>query len=199
MGFKSNRSGKAAILSNKQLQQLNDYLPEKYSLLTEVMLWGAGRVTECASIKVRNINFKEETIVLEKSTTKMKESRVASIHTSTIHKLKNWIIKHKLKQDDYIFFSASNNSKCRKGEQHLKFHTIDEYLRKAFDFIGIKGASSHSFRRSMATNLLNKGFTLREIMLITGHKNIATLQEYLDVDTSTTHQKYKKLISGVTL
>ena len=199
MGFKSNRSGKAAILSNKQLQQLNDYLPEKYSLLTEVMLWGAGRVTECASIKVRNINFKEETIVLEKITTKMKESRVASIHTSTIHKLKNWIIKHKLKQDDYIFFSASNNSKCRKGEQHLKFHTIDEYLRKAFDFIGIKGASSHSFRRSMATNLLNKGFTLREIMLITGHKNIATLQEYLDVDTSTTHQKYKKLISGVTL
>ena len=96
MGFNSNRSGKAAILSNKQLQQLNDYLPEKYSLLTEVMLWGAGRVTECASIKVRNINFKEETIVLEKSTTKMKESRVASIHTSTIHKLKNWIIKQKI-------------------------------------------------------------------------------------------------------
>ena len=199
MGFKSNRSGKAAILSNKQLQQLNDYLPEKYSLLTEVMLWGAGRVTECASIKVRNINFKEETIVLEKSTTKMKESRVASIHTSTIHKLKNWIIKHKLKQDDYIFFSASNNSKCKKGERHLRFHTIEEYFQKGFSWIGIKGASTHSFRRTQATNLLNSGFTLKEIMDITGHKNIATLQEYLDTDKSNTHKKYKQLISGVSL
>ena len=51
----------------------------------------------------------------------------------------------------------------------------------------------------MATNLLNKGFSLREIMHITGHKNIATLQEYLDVDKSNTHQKYKQLISGMKL
>ena len=65
MGFKSNRSGKAAILTNQQLKQLYDYLPEKYSLLAEVMLWGAGRVNECASIKVRSINIKEETIVKE--------------------------------------------------------------------------------------------------------------------------------------
>ena len=63
MGFKSNRSGKSSILSHQQLKALYDYLPEKYSLLAEVMLWGAGRVNECSSIKVRNINKKEETIV----------------------------------------------------------------------------------------------------------------------------------------
>ena len=199
MGFKSNRNGKAAILSSKQLQQLNEYLPEKYSLLAEVLLWSAGRVYETSTIKVRNINFKEETIVLEKSTTKCKESRIATHHPDTIHKLKNWVIKHKLNQDDYIFFSASNNQKCPKGKQHLKYHTIDEYFKKGFDWVGVKGASSHSFRRSMATNLLNKGFSLREIMHITGHKNIATLQEYLDVDKSNTHQKYKQLISGMKL
>lgn len=199
MGFKSNRSGKAAILTNKQLTQLYDYLPEKYSLLAEVMLWGCGRVSECSSIKVRNINFQEATIVLEKSTTKMKESRVASIHTNTIHKLKNWIIKHKLSKDDYIFFSSSNNSNCKKGTKHLGFHTIEEYFKKGFDWVGVKGASTHSFRRSMATNLLNSGFTLKEIMDVTGHKNIATLQEYLDTDKSNTHRKYKQLISGVIL
>ena len=199
MGFKSNRSGKSAILSHQQFKQLNEYLPEKYSLLAEVMLWGCGRVKECSTIKVRNINFTESTIVLEKATTKMKESRVATIHTSTIHKLKNWIIKHQLKQDDYIFFSASNNSKYRKGEKHLGFHTIEEYFKKGFDWIGIKGASTHSFRRSMATHLLNSGFTLKEIMDITGHKNIATLQEYLDTDKNKTHKKYKELISGVIL
>ena len=199
MGFKSNRSGKAAILSNQQLKQLYDYLPEKYSLLAEVMLWGAGRVNECASIKVRNINIQEQTIVLEKSTTKMKESRVAAIHPNTIHKLRNWIKKHQLQQDDYIFFSASNNIKYKKGEKHLGFHTIEEYFKKGFNWIGIKGASTHSFRRSMATHLLNNGFTLKEIMDVTGHKNIATLQEYLDTDKNKTHKKYKKLISGVML
>ena len=70
MGFKSNRNGKSAILTEEQLRQLNEYLPEKYSLLAEVMLWVCGRVYETSTIKVRNINFKEETIVLEKSTTK---------------------------------------------------------------------------------------------------------------------------------
>ena len=199
MGFKSNRNGKSAVLTYKQLQQLNDYLPEKYSLLSEVMLWCAGRVNECSSIKVRNINFKEETIVLEKATTKMKESRVTSIHSTTIHKLKNWVKKHQLKKDDYIFFSASNNSKHKKGEKHLGYSTIEEYFKKGFDWIGVKGASTHSFRRTQATHLLNSGFSLREIMLITGHKNIATLQEYLDVDKNNTHKKYKELISGLTL
>ena len=152
-----------------------------------------------ATIKVRNINFKQETLVLEKSTTKMKESRTASIHPDTLHKLKNWIIKHNLKKDDYVFFSYSNNSKYLKGEKHLGYHTIDEYFRKGFDWVGVKGASSHSFRRTQATNLLNSGFTLREIMDITGHKNIATLQEYLDTDKTNTHNKYKQLISGVKL
>ena len=77
--------------------------------------------------------------------------------------------------------------------------SILEYFRKGFDWIGVKGASTHSFRRSMATNLMNNSFTLKEIMDITGHKNISTLQEYLDTDKKTTHSKYKQLISGVTL
>ena len=199
MAFKSNRSGKASTLSEKQISQLLDYLPEKYSLLAEVLFWSAGRVTEVSNIKVKNINFKEETLILEKSTTKMKQSRIATLHTNTIHKLKNWIIKHKLKNDDYIFFSKSNNSKIPVGKAHLGYHTIDEYFRKGFDWIGVKGASTHSFRRSMATNLMNSSFTLKEIMDITGHKNISTLQEYLDTDKKTTHSKYKQLISGVTL
>ena len=57
MIFKSNRSGKAAILSQGQLKQLVDYLPEKYSLLLEVMLWGAGRVTECWVFLERNYGY----------------------------------------------------------------------------------------------------------------------------------------------
>ena len=199
MVFKSNRSGKAATLSEKQISQLLDYLPEKYSLLAEILFWSAGRVTEVSNIKVKNINFREETLILEKSTTKMKQSRTATLHTKTIHKLKNWIIKHKLKEDDYIFFSSSNNSKTPIGQRHLGYHTIDEYFRKGFDWIGVKGASTHSFRRSMATNLMNSNFTMREIMDITGHKNISTLQEYLDTDKRKTHSKYKQLISGVTL
>mgnify|MGYP001211037977 FL=1 len=199
MIFKSNRSGKAAILSQGQLKQLVDYLPEKYSLLLEVMLWGAGRVTECSSIKVSNLNIQEGTLVLEKASTKTKQSRIVTLHPDAVHKLKNWIIKNRLEGDDYIFFSKSNNTKCKIGTQHLKYSTIDQYFRKGFDWIGVKGASTHSFRRTQATYLLNAGFSLKEIMDITGHKNIATLQEYLDTDKKITHQKYKLLIGEVKL
>tara|TARA_R100000458_G_C8235443_1_gene215938 strand:+ start:344 stop:943 length:600 start_codon:yes stop_codon:yes gene_type:complete len=199
MVFKSNRSGKAAILSKRQLKQLVDYLPEKYSLLLEVMLWGAGRVTECSSIRVRNFNILDGTLVLEKASTKTKQSRIVTLHPDAVHKLKNWIIKNKLEGDDYIFFSQSNNTKCKIGTQHLQYSTIDQYFRKGFNWIGVKGASTHSFRRTQATYLLNAGFSLKEIMDITGHKNIATLQEYLDTDKKITHQKYKLLIEEVKL
>jgi integrase/recombinase XerD len=52
--------------------------------------------------------------------------------------------------------------------------------------LGFVGASSHSGRRTFITNVAKKipmaGGSLRDVMALAGHANLATTQRYIDVD-----------------
>ena len=191
---KSNRSGKAKCLNKNQLESFISNLPQKYGLLAETMYFLAARVGEATSIRVRNINSNYQVVTLEKMTTKCKETREIPIGSKLLKELQGWISDNDLKNDDYIFFSSSRNIKQVPGSKKLSNQSVDEYFSKTFDWIGIQGASTHSFRRSRLTHLMEKNWNVREIMDISGHKNLLSLQQYLDSDKKVTHNKYRKLI-----
>jgi len=157
------------------------------------MYFSSGRVKEITTIKVRNLNLKDETLTIEKSSTKTKESRMIPIHPRVMNGLETWIKEHGLEKDDYVFFTDSKNTKFRKGEKCVSTQSVDQFFRKTFEWIGVVGGSTHSFRRSRLTHLLQRGWNLREIMDISGHKNLVSLQQYLDSDRKITHQKYRDL------
>jgi integrase/recombinase XerD len=54
-------------------------------------------------------------------------------------------------------------------------------VRRAAELIGVLGASTHSYRSSMATQLHRSGVSLRAIQRVTGHASQASLERYLDV------------------
>ena len=191
---KSNRSGKSKCLNKEQLEAFISNLPQKYGLLAETMYFLAARVGEATSIRVRNINSNYQVVTLEKMTTKCKETREIPIGSKLLSDLQGWISDNDLKDDDYIFFSSSRNIKQVPGQKKLSNQSVDEYFSKTFDWIGIQGASTHSFRRSRLTHLMEKNWNVREIMDISGHKNLLSLQQYLDSDKKVTHNKYRKLI-----
>tara|TARA_B100000287_G_scaffold32243_1_gene29998 strand:+ start:99 stop:695 length:597 start_codon:yes stop_codon:yes gene_type:complete len=191
---KSNRSGKAKCLNKSQLESFISNLPQKYGLLAETMYFLAARVGEATSIRVRNINSNYQVVTLEKMTTKCKETREIPIGSKLLSDLQGWISDNDLKDDDYIFFSSSRNIKQVPGSKKLSNQSVDEYFSKTFDWIGIQGASTHSFRRSRLTHLMEKNWNVREIMDISGHKNLLSLQQYLDSDKKVTHNKYRRLI-----
>jgi len=190
---KTNRSGKSACLTEKQIEYFCSNLPIKYSLLSELMYFSSGRVKEITTIKVRNLNLKDETLTIEKSSTKTKESRMIPIHPRVMNGLESWIKEHGLEKDDYVFFTDSKNTKFRKGEKSVSTQSVDQFFRKTFEWTGVVGGSTHSFRRSRLTHLLQRGWNLREIMDISGHKNLVSLQQYLDSDRKNTHQKYREM------
>ena len=171
-------------------------LPEKYSLLAEVMYFSAGRVKEIASLKVRNLNIKDSLLTIEKSSTKTKETRQIPLPEPLVEHLRDWIASNELVDpDSYIFFTDSKNTKYKKGEKHISTQSIDEYFRKTFDWIGVKGGSTHSFRRTRLTQLhIEHNWSLKEIMDISGHKSIMSLQQYLDTDKRNTFAKYRELL-----
>tara|TARA_R100000027_G_scaffold67092_1_gene64578 strand:+ start:297 stop:896 length:600 start_codon:yes stop_codon:yes gene_type:complete len=191
---KTNRSGKSALLSKQQLEILVASLPEKYSLLAELLYFSAGRVSEVTSIKVRNLNLTDGLVTFEKSTTKTKETRQVPLPPTVLKNLASWIESHGLRSDDYIFFTNSRNIKVEAGSKAVTTQSVDSFFRKAFDWNGILGASTHSFRRSRLTHLhIEEKWSLREIMDISGHKNLLSLQQYLDTDKKTTFEKYRNL------
>ena len=190
---KTNRSGKSICLSQTQIETLVSNLPLKYGLLAELLYYSAGRVKEITTTRVRNLNFKEGMITLEKSSTKTKETRQVPIHPRVMDDLNQWIKTKGLKEDDFVFYTESKNTKFRAGEKPVSTQSVDQFFRKAFDWNGITGASTHSFRRSRLTHLLRKGWNLREIMDISGHKNLVSLQQYLDSDKKESFEKYRMM------
>jgi integrase/recombinase XerD len=191
---KTNRSGKSAVLNKRQLEMVFASLPEKYSLLAEILYYSAGRVSEVTNLKVNNINFGDGLVTFEKSSTKTKETRQVPLPPSVLGNLSMWVVSHGLKSNDYIFFTNSRNLKLRAGEKSVSTQSVDNFLRKAYDWSGIQGASTHSMRLSRLTYLhIEAGWSLREIMDISGHKNLISLQQYLDSERAKSFAKYRDL------
>jgi integrase/recombinase XerD len=65
---------------------------------------------------------------------------------------------------------------------HIRPDTASRILRKAFDRIGIEGASTHSFRAHCLNANEQQRRPLRIIQEVSGHKSLDILEKYLRCD-----------------
>ena len=66
-------------------------------------------------------------------------------------------------------------------EGHLSTQATDKALRHACDYLGIRGVSTHSFRRTGLTKLYRQGVPLKTLQERTGHADLGNLAKYLAV------------------
>jgi integrase len=66
------------------------------------------------------------------------------------------------------------------------------WFKRAYEYVGLDGCSSHSGRRTFITRaarLVHKaGGSLRDVQLLAGHRSIHTTQRYIDGDTDAQHK-----------
>jgi integrase/recombinase XerD len=164
---KVNRNGQAVVLSEDQLAQLFATLEHPHRLLFQICYYTAARVGEVVQLQAEDIVAGR--VVYRARTTKTKTTRDVAIAPPLAAAFK----AVELPRRGYLFPGRFNT--------HLTTQAADKALRQACNYLGFKGVSTHSFRRSLLTKMHNQGHSLRTLQQITRHSDIGNLAKYLDV------------------
>jgi integrase/recombinase XerD len=174
----------AKTLTAQELRRVLDYVAtRKHAARNRAMLlcthWAGMRVGEVAALLISDVldadgNVRNE-IRLDANQTKGNHARVVFVNEKLRKELKKYLQSYSPTNHEQKLFYTQ---KRMKGG--FTANTLTQYFHHLYRAVGIDGASSHSGRRSFITNLASKGVGVRVLMALSGHKNIATTQIYID-------------------
>ncbi len=146
----------------------------------------------CGSTRIiKHSRYKEEQCYLCKACFRLtKESKILKVGTDAPSEttLYNPLgVKASLRYG-FLFADPKNPFLFpgQQGQGCLSLRNALNIFEKAFEKMGIIGASSHSCRRTALTMMHNEGVILRVIQEISGHKDLGALQRYLEVSEEQT-------------
>ena len=172
--MKVNRNGQAEILSKANLDDLFNVMPDRYRLLFGICYFTGCRIAE--AIQLQRSDVGDRSITFRRQTTKTQKTRTVRINPQ----LAQIVAEAGLAESGYLF-PAKSGGQWTMTSGHLTTRAADLVLRKYCDYLGIKGVSTHSFRRTALTHMSSAGVPLRHIQEISGHSSLASLQKYLEV------------------
>ncbi|NJP11108.1 MAG: site-specific integrase [Leptolyngbyaceae cyanobacterium RU_5_1] len=165
---KVDRNGQALVLTPTQLDELWTELKHPHRLITQICYYTAARVGEVCSLQAQDVIGSE--IIYRARNTKTDTTRTIAI----ARPLAQILTSTSLPTTGYLFPGKYKGS--------ITTQSVDLALRQACDYLGFKGVSTHSFRRSLLTHLYRAGHSLRTLQQISGHSDIGNLARYLDCD-----------------
>jgi integrase/recombinase XerD len=151
-----------------------------HGLLIKTLFLTGARVSEFVSLKVEDLFFDEQMILIEKG--KGGKSRYVPILPGLAQELKTHLGS---RQNGYIF----------ESNRHTKFTTrrIQQIVKETAEQADIKKkVHPHLLRHTVATLLLEKGMPLEQIQRFLGHSKIETTQIYAESSTEMMKEGFKK-------
>ena len=149
--------------------------------LIEFLYTTGCRVSEVVDVDLNDIDFVHNSLIV---TGKGDKQREVYISDKAMYWLKIYI--NDRNNDNTALFIG-------KGNKRLKKAGIEAVVRKIGKIAGVEKVHPHRFRRTMATNLINKGMPVQEVQQILGHEKLDTTMIYCKVDKNNVqagHRKY---------
>lgn len=175
------KSGKAPYISPEELKHTLNTQSGKHKLRNQVILLVSHflglRAKEMASLKISDVydhqrKVLKDTVRLVAAYTKGGKYREVYLVDPF---LKELLLKYLIDGRSPV----NPNEALFKSQKGLGFtaDTMQKLLKNCYKKAGIV-ASSHTGRRSFATNLIDNGADIYSIKLLMGHSTIETTQEY---------------------
>ena len=142
-------------------------------------LYGCGlRVSELVNLRLTDIHYKEEFIVITGKGDKQRLVPVGGQALKAIDFYKQDRMRLPVIHDENILFL---NRRGRRLTRAMIFHIVKDLAAKT----GImKIISPHTFRHSFATHMIEAGADLRAVQEMLGHESILTTEIYTHIDRS---------------
>jgi integrase/recombinase XerD len=179
---KTHRNGQAAVLSELEREEVFQHLSQPHRLIFQLCYYTAARIGEVVQLRAEDVVGGY--VVYRAQTTKTKKTRQVAIAPP----LAKLLAAAELPRQGYLF--------CGRQGGHITPRACDKALREVLDYLGIRGASTHSFRRSLLTMMhFEKGYSLRTLQKITAHDDIGNLAKYLEVGQQEADEALRSLWS----
>lgn len=171
--------------SDEDLEQLRDKCENKRDIALIDLLTSTGmRIGELVRLNVNDINFEErECVVLGKGN---KQRVVYFDARSKIHLLNYLSSRNDSSQSLFVSLHFPH--------QRMSINGIESRLKKLGKKVGIKKVYPHKFRRTLATNAIDKGMPIEQVQKLLGHERIDTTLHYAMVKQSNVKIAHKKYI-----
>ena len=76
--------------------------------------------------------------------------------------------------------------------QRLGKNGIEAIVKKLGKSAGVENAHPHRYRRTLATNLLDRGMNIQDVAAILGHADLKTTQIYCYISQANVKTAYRK-------
>lgn len=171
--------------TDEALEQMRDNCQEPRDLAMIDLLASSGmRVGELVLLNRDDINFEErECVVCGKGD----KERIIYFDARTKIHLQNYL-NARSDDDPALFVSLTAPHK------RLQIGGVETRLRNFGKRLGIEKVHPHKFRRTLATQAIDKGMPIEQLQQLLGHKRIDTTLQYAMVKQSNVKLAHKKYI-----
>lgn len=172
------------VYTDEELEKMRDSCTELRDLAIIDLLASTGmRIGELVDLNRDDINFAErECVVLGKG----EKERIVYFNARTKLHLSQYIAE-RADTEKALFVTLTNP--CKR----IQIGGIEARLRKIGKSIGIKRVHPHKFRRTLATQAIDKGMPVEQVQCLLGHRRIDTTMQYAMVrqgNVKSSHRKY---------
>ncbi|WP_305553339.1 site-specific tyrosine recombinase/integron integrase [Methanobrevibacter sp. V74] len=173
------------VLTDENLEVLRDNCDEIRDLsMVELLISTGIRVGELVNLNINDVDFYErECVVFGKG----ESERVVYFDARTkIHLME--YLQTRTDTNPALFVSLN------KPFKRLGINGVETRLRELGKKCNINNVHPHKFRRTMATNAIDKGMPIEQVQKLLGHVQIDTTMQYAMVNQSNVKLAHRKFI-----
>lgn len=174
-------------LSDTELEILRRRCVIKRDTALIEFLYSTGiRVSELVALNRQDIDFEGMRSIVYGKGAKERETYLTA--AACMH-LKEYLAARR-DDNEALFVSL------KAPHERLTVSGVEEILRRLGKTTGIEKVHPHRFRRTMATNILNKGMPIEEVKEILGHVKLDTTMIYCQVNRENVKHHHRKYMSA---